>query len=395
MLNRIVAFLTGYLLIIVRGPYLEKFINLMTNSGLRIWDVKWLGEGVLESKIRAGSFLRCRHLFRQVGVVVKIHRKTGWPFLWQKMVKRKTFFLGAVGCLSLILYLSTFVWVIRIDGLRGAEKIQLQKNLAKSGLYPGISREKLLKEKRLMEQETILRTPKASWLGISLSGVVANVRVIPRKTSQKAKINRQLVANSAGVVQKVITIRGTPLVKEGDSVVAGDLLIDGVEWYLDPDTGELAQKKTAAVGRVIARVWEEWEIVEPRVRWQQVWRKKVATEYKVRLGRRLWSIISLGQQTAQSKGYRWRKTLYQSRNPLNNVEIIKDVWYEHKWQQKRRSLAAMKKAALKELQQKQHNYSAPGKQQFVSQSRRWILQKDFLKLQITVELLREIAVVRK
>ena len=52
----------------------------------------------------------------------------------------------------------------------------------------------------------------------------------------------RIVAPEAGVVTSIVTRTGTPMVKKGDKVKEGDVLIDGVISYVD-DSGEITKKE--------------------------------------------------------------------------------------------------------------------------------------------------------
>ena len=175
-LERVISFLTGYVEVLVRGAHLEKLLNLLTSSGLYLWDVRCLSAEAVQVKIRAHGFLRIRELIRRTHSTVRIHRKRGWPFIWRKMGRRKMFWIGALVFLGLLIYLSSLIIFIKIEGFTGEDRQLLVANLAKLGLKPGVLRREFLLKKNLIEREIMIHTPGAVWLGISVQGVVAEVK---------------------------------------------------------------------------------------------------------------------------------------------------------------------------------------------------------------------------
>ena len=225
--NRFVTFCTGYVGILVRGQQLEKLVNLIIGAGLALWDIRRLGSEVFQAKMRAPAYLAIRPLIRCSGAVVKIRRKRGWPFLRRRLAERKAFWIGAACCVAFLFYLSSFILVIKVEGFKGKEKEELIASLNRAGLRVGLPRKNLWTVKEQIEQEVLLRNPKAAWMEISLHGVVAEVKVVSRKMAPAARRRGDLVATREGVVTRIVTIRGTPLVKEGDTVEIGERGLDG------------------------------------------------------------------------------------------------------------------------------------------------------------------------
>ena len=403
LLNRIVSWLMGYVEILVRGPHLEKFINLATNSGLLLWDVKRVGPDVLHVKLRAHGFRRIRGYARRSQATVRLHRKRGWPFVQRRLQRRRTFLLGCVLFLAGLVYLSTLVLVIRVEGFEGSDRQQLIATLAKLGVKPGISRQSLLARKALVEREVMLETPQAVWFGLNLRGVVADVTVVKRQSPPPPQANYDLIAGRDGLVTKVVVIRGTSAVKEGDTVAPGDLLISGVEWKHDKASAELVKIAVPANGIVEARVWQDIEVMEPRVCWRVTPAQERLTVYSLRVGRQLWPVFRIGRRPAGNYSWaRWQKRLYQGRNPDKVVEIIKDEWQAARWIKVVRPLAELKAAALREAAERrkylpdqaqspnQPSTGAPG--QPGKRTEQWTVEGNFLRLIVTYETVQDIAV---
>ena len=98
------------------------------------------------------------------------------------------------------------------------------------------------------------RYPRIAWFECGWRGLTLVVRpvegVLPRTDSDSGGAC-DVVASRDGVVQTIVTKAGTPVVKAGDIVRAGDVLIKGEE-----RTSDGAVRPVAARGSVIARVWE-------------------------------------------------------------------------------------------------------------------------------------------
>jgi similar to stage IV sporulation protein len=384
-----ISFLTGYVKILARGKQLEKLINLATGSGLYLWEIHRISEDVLYAKMRAHGFLRIRPIARKAGCTVKICQKAGWPFIARRMRGRKLFFLGGLLFLAGLAYCSSLIWFIKLDGVSHGAKDRILAELHRAGLQPGEFRAVLLKKKNLMEREALLHLPQAVWLGINLRGVVAEVKIVTRKLPPPPARPADIVADSDGLVTKVVVIRGVPLVKEGETVIRGQMLISGTQWYNHQQTGEMYKEEVSASGVVEARVWNDLEVIEPKLVWQALRGKNRYVRYSLAWGRRLYCLGGLGNRPGRD--YIWErshKEIYRGRNPSEVVEFIKDTWEDVFWRQARRPVAAIQRAVYAELERKRKVLDYP------PLDHRAVIWSDeglFLRARVTIEAIRDIA----
>jgi similar to stage IV sporulation protein len=389
LFQTVLSFLSGYVEILARGRQLEKLINLATGSGLYLWEIRRIAEDVLYAKMRAHGFLRIRSIARKSGCTVKICQKKGWPFIVRRMRGRKLFFAGGLLFLAGLVYCSALLCFVKLDGVPPSETERVLTELYRAGLKPGELRSVLLQRKNLIEREALLHLPQAVWLGINLRGVVAEVKYVPRKLPPLPAGPADIVADSEGLVTKVVVIRGVPLVKEGDTVIRGQMLISGTQWYNHLQTGEMYKEEVAASGIVEARVWNDFEVIEPKVIWRAARGRNRLIRYRLKWGNKLYDLGGFGIKPRGD--YFWKrsyKEIYRGRNPSEVVEIIKDTWEDVLWSRERRSVVAIRAAAYAELERKRKLFAYP------PIDRRAVLWSDegmFLRLRATVETVRDIA----
>jgi similar to stage IV sporulation protein len=384
-----IAFLSGYLEILVRGSQLEKFINLATCSGLSLWEVKRLGPDVISLKIRAYGFLRTRGIARRTGCQVKICHKNGWPFVLRQLAERKLFVAGGVLFCAALLYLASLVWVIRIEGLDRSEQAAVLKILHQAGLKPGENRRTIMAQKGIIEREALLRLSNLVWLGITLKGVVAEVKVVPRQAPPAPARPADLVADCDGLVTKIIVIRGVPLVKEGDTVIRNQLLISGTMCYNTGTDGASYQETVTANGMVEAKTWHNLEIIEPKKVYRATRGANRLIRYGLRWRGRYLSLGSYGKKPIRDYFWqRYYKQIYRGRNLSEGVELIKDIWEEVTWRKISRPSGEIRRVALAEARRrcKIMNYPVIDPQMAA-----WYEDENFVRLQVTLTAVRDIA----
>jgi similar to stage IV sporulation protein len=94
-----------------------------------------------------------------------------------------------------------------------------------------------------------------------------------------------IVAAKDGIIEKVLPLRGEAVVKVGDTVSKGDVLISG-SVSLSGGDGEEKKLLVRAKGIVKARVWYRESVEVPLVESVKTYTGRVKKAYKIRLGNR-------------------------------------------------------------------------------------------------------------
>ena len=98
------------------------------------------------------------------------------------------------------------------------------------------------------------RYPQVAWVEAGWRGTTLQIRVVagtPAGEAVSIDGSGDVVASRDGIIDRVMTVAGTPQVKSGDLVRAGQVLIAGEERTSGGET-----RPVAARGTVMARVWD-------------------------------------------------------------------------------------------------------------------------------------------
>lgn len=239
MLRYILNNLAGYLRIRVEGYSPERFLNLCCYHGIFLWNLRPV-KGAYEMNIRVRDFRRLRPLIRKSRAKVRITQKRGVPFFLHKYRRRKLFFAGASVAVCLIFFLSSFIWRIQIDGNLARTDEVLLSFLAEKGVACGIARKKVDCDR--IEKDIRLEYDDIIWVSAYVHGSCLKIKVKENpdrkelQTETVSEVPTDIVAETDGVIQKIITRKGVPLVQEGSEVKKGDVLVSGsVEVKNDSD----------------------------------------------------------------------------------------------------------------------------------------------------------------
>lgn len=243
--------LIGYIRINVEGFYIEKFINICRQNEIFLWGIKREKASIMHTNISIKDFKKIKRITKQINCRVHIERKKGLPFFLDRYKKRKIFVIGLIAILLIIFGTSNFVWNIEVVGNEKINKDELIQELKEQGLEIGTPKRKINKNEII---NTIrLKRNDVSWVGINIKGTNVTVKIV--ETEEKPEIINQdeycnIVANKDALIQKIDSTKGTSVVKEGDLVKKGSILIGG--WMEGKYTGV---RYVHGAGKVIGKVW--------------------------------------------------------------------------------------------------------------------------------------------
>ena len=267
---------------------------------------------------------------------------------------------------------------------------RIREELKEIGVQPGVLRGKIKKEHERILEELTIAFPEAAWINVELRGVVVLVTMVG-KTPPPAKEEGPLdiIAAKEGLVSEVIVLEGTPLVKPGDMVSRGDLLILG-EKVLPRREGGFISQPVRAEGIVKARVWYEKKVEEPLAVWQPVRNQRETVVYSLRWRDRVFPFYRRGRVSGKILWERHTKKICRGRNQMNLVELIKDIYSEVSWVKVRVSpeeaLARARKEAVKEI-----SSLLPETAVIKNRQEEWKAGGEFLLYRLVVETLEDIA----
>ncbi len=229
MFLSLVKFFRGFLLVRLTGYSPERFLNLCSNHNILIWDLSNHG-ACYEFHISISGYRKLKPLLKKTKTRTVILKRVGFPFFLYRYRKRKVFFAGIAICVGLLLYLTTFVWLIDINGnsLITDEAVLtfLEEERASFGSKKSAIDCTALEEAIRTEFEDVI------WASVRLSGTKMTIDVteslITKKESKeetKPSGAFHIVADKEAVVTSIITRNGMPQVKAGSQVAEGDILV--------------------------------------------------------------------------------------------------------------------------------------------------------------------------
>ena len=221
-------FLKNIIEICILGESTERFLNMCSYHNIKLFDVRKTEDGCF-MKIHASDFFLLKNIIKKSHVKVRIVRKEGIYFQFKKQAKRKIFFIASFFCLLLLWIGSRFLWGIKIEGNYAVTDDLIIDYLQENGIYYGMP----LSQISIYDLKTNLRNTydEITWVSIYLEGTNLHISLKENDTikpkTPSISTHTDLITDETGIVESVLVRKGTAMVKVGDEVTKGDILISG------------------------------------------------------------------------------------------------------------------------------------------------------------------------
>ena len=254
----------------------DRFLRKLISSNIYFYDVKYIDKDKLLVKINLEDYKKVKRLgfFSKIKVV----KYEGYVGIKKHFKNNLYFYLMAIFCFILMDIITSFI--VSVEVIHENSRI---RNLVTSELYDsGIKRFSLRKDFDQVEdiKNKILDNNKNTleWLSITREGMTYTVRVEERiiTSIDKEEGFRHIISTKNALVTKVVSSKGDVLVRSGDYVKKGDILISGnINLY------EEVKGNILATGDVYGTVWYTTEINFPFVYEEKVYTGEVRSNLTI------------------------------------------------------------------------------------------------------------------
>ncbi len=261
-----INFLRGSLRVEVTGAFPERFVNLCAQHGVAFWALEWPDATTLRLQAAGSERRRLEQFARRVMCEITIQRREGLPYFLAGFRRRYALLVGLALSLCVVGVLSRFVLTVEVSGNRTIPTAAILEEMKRLGVRPG-AYGPAINENQVCN-EALLRLKELAWISVNLHGTRAEVLVKERDPKPEIVdegIPTHVVADASGIITHMEVLSGQPRFQEGDTVVAGEIVISGVIDLEEPlyspiDMGTLT---VHAAGRVYARTWRTLSAVIP------------------------------------------------------------------------------------------------------------------------------------
>lgn len=250
MYIRVLNYLRGSVRLQCDSTAPERVLNLCAVHGIPFWDVRWQTAERFTLRTTRQGAARLEAVAAETGAALHRLEEHGAPLTLRRMRRRYVLWAALGLVLALAWYGGSFIWGFQVSGNHTVPTEEILRVLERNGVSVGTR--SLSFDQETLRNHALLELDDLSWLTVNVKGCTAYVQVVERKRPPQPVPSgpANAVAACDGVVTQVEALDGHALVKKGDTVQAGQLLISGVR---DGTFGGV--RFMTGMGRVYARTW--------------------------------------------------------------------------------------------------------------------------------------------
>lgn len=343
LLLRLWNYIRGYVIILVEGYFLEKFINICTHRQIFLWDVRRSKSTCMTLKTSLAGFKSVRPVARKAKCRVRIYRKKGLPFLINRYKRRKSFAIGAVVFAALFFIMGSYIWDVEVIGIEKLDQDRVLDVLAYAGVKQGVLKFGVDTENAV--NLLMMEIKELAWVGISVKGTRVRVQVTERIQPPELvpkDIPCNIVAKRDGVIKTISAKAGLESVKPGNTVSKGQVLISG---SIPNRNDEKSFKLVHAIGAVRARTWYDGSSAVETVFYQKKRTGAFLDNYRVIILTRNFDFFKKEVDYADYDKIEIRKRVSIGNDLVLPFELVIDRYCENSMEQYERSLEEAREAA--------------------------------------------------
>lgn len=259
MLLEIIRFFRGNVDFTASGKFPERFINITAKNGVNIWNPV-PAKNAISASMYLSDYKKIRTLAKKSRVKTKITAKHGMPFIVNRYKARTGLFAGAVFGIILCIFLSNFIWSVKISGTEEISNTYLESLLSDNGISVGVWKNNLDVDQ--IERNIQRKCGDVRWMSINITGSLVTVEV--KETYKKPKLDTSknpcnVKAVKDGVITRIQAYNGKPVVTKGSGVVNGQVLVSGLD-----ETKQGDMRYLRANAKVFADITEQRTLSIPK-----------------------------------------------------------------------------------------------------------------------------------
>lgn len=378
-------YIIGYIRISIEGYYIERFINICRNKKIAIWNLKRDKNVKLELNVGIKELKRVAKIAKKTKCKMRITKKKGLPFLFNRYKKRKLFFAFLIAIIIILAISSNFIWNIQIVEEDKDTMENLYQDVIDSGLTIGTMKSKI--NTKDIINKVRLKRDDIAWMGIELKGTNAIVKVV-KATAKPDIIDDEdycnIVSDKQGIITKISAQNGTIAVKVGDTVNVGTILING--WMEGKYTGI---RYVHAKGEIQAKVWHTKSKKIPYNSTERTETGKIENKYKIKINN---FEINLSKRLSKFEIY--DTIVMENKFKIFSdfylpISLIKTTNKEVKEEQKNYEIEEAKNLGIEQLQDELNN-EIENKEKIVNKIINTYEKEDGVEVYVTYEVLEDI-----
>jgi len=219
-------YLFGFLTVKFYGDFPATIFNFAAKNHIFLWNTH-LTENGITACISVYDFKKLPYIIYGSGIRVHILEKHGFPFKIRKNRKRLGIAIGTIIFVVFLNIISSYIWIIDITGNNNVQSEEILTALNEIGISEGISKKSITP--KIQREKLLLKLDSLAWASLNIEGCRLTINVTETKKNENSIHSpSNLKAKTDGIIKKIDITSGNCVVKPGDAVKQGDVLVSGI-----------------------------------------------------------------------------------------------------------------------------------------------------------------------
>ncbi len=228
MFNMLINSVKGVYTVEVTGRFPERILNIASVSGIYIRDVRRKDSQTLSFSVSKKAYEKLADTELE-GISLTLSSYYGFPVFFKKHKKRIVLLLLPILFIIVSSVFSLFVWKVEISGGDKVLQEEVLENISQKGVRFGAFKNNI--DQYDIKRTSIMEIDDLAWLWVDVRGTTAKIKIQPRTPKpDMIPINEpsDVISTYSGIIEKMQVYCGVPLLKEGDAVEKGQIIVTGV-----------------------------------------------------------------------------------------------------------------------------------------------------------------------
>ncbi len=238
-MKELIQWFFGYICAALSGKQINRFLNLCSRNGIKVWRVSYDLERCVRVHFRLKDFFFLRPFLRKTKTHLRIVKKKGFPFWCHRHPYLKWFPVLCSIALVLFIYSRTFIWNIAIEGNEAISEGELLDYLATENIKTGIAGNEI--DCNEVELKIRKKYDRIGWVSVFVENTNLCIRIreslyetYNREDALQAEHRRfDLIADRDAKIISMVVRSGTAVVRTTEDVKKGQTLVTGTYEVLD------------------------------------------------------------------------------------------------------------------------------------------------------------------
>lgn len=207
----------------------DRILNIFWSRNINIYKINKKNISSIRMDIDYINYDEVCEVIKALGGKVNIIKRRGVIFYLKNISKKLSLVVGLMTFLVVIFLLSNYIWAIDINVKQNISPFEIRQHLKEIGIRPGIAKKDIVVEDIEKKLENV--NSEILWLRARIEGSTLNITIEEKINPPTEWVGEygNLVASEDGEVVKVYTYGGRSVVKQGQMVKKGDILIEGID----------------------------------------------------------------------------------------------------------------------------------------------------------------------